>query len=408
MDDFEIRLQLLLRYEPQPGECGIIRSKSIDRPAIQLPTEVWERVIDRLAEEYQYREYELWVYAQVCREWYPRCRFHARGSVVLDEKKQVYRLGEERRRRDAIRLVRIDEHVAVLGSFAACMARRLPHAETLVLRSLEWVPGELHRHVFMHVGATFQSVATLVLFEVGFPSVAVFGRLVCALPRLSSLMCWALDFRTSGFIAGSVRMPKRCALTRLVLGYSPDVVDLFVLTSIGTGLQRLALYDCDPEQRDAYQILLSTAGPSLSSIIIDLGAGVRDWKDLPLDFNSAVNLQTLCLNVDANGLVRHSAWLLAVLSATPRSKLSEIRVASYERIPGQTSLAELFRALDGLHCTQIDHLLSGSQSPALRAVVFEFLVPIHLEDIEKVPSEQVWREHLVSWFPKMHARGILR
>ncbi|KZT01631.1 uncharacterized protein LAESUDRAFT_611880, partial [Laetiporus sulphureus 93-53] len=168
----------------------------------QLPVEVWENVIDHLWAD----QWALWECRLVCRAWYPPSRFYLLKYITMrsvkgvkayaKELKQTPELSKRRHHMTISGNQRTD--MSVLWPAATMLARKLPRLETLDIRWSEWKPWTMHRDVFLHLSG-FSSVTRLHLSDVTFPSITVFGRLVCALPRLVALTCEDLEFTQDQF-----------------------------------------------------------------------------------------------------------------------------------------------------------------------------------------------------------------
>ncbi|CCM01048.1 uncharacterized protein FIBRA_03096 [Fibroporia radiculosa] len=246
--------------------------------SIQLPIELWEKVIDYLADEwrddYKYDGARMRELGRVCRGWHARCRF--RGRKMLDvkhiDKEEVYRLintldqdPERCRVIEAVSFKLRYTLISIFGSFTVCMAQKLPRVEWLRLMKVFWVTERLHAQVFVHVTLAFGSVRILELNITKFPSALVFGRLLRALPRLSSLKCHSVYFEKRCNVTGRVwpwvRYPLR--LDVVEVSDSNDVVDFLALS----GARLCHLVCCDPNLEKLSE-LVTVSAQSLSSLKI--------------------------------------------------------------------------------------------------------------------------------------------
>ncbi|CCM06406.1 uncharacterized protein FIBRA_08667 [Fibroporia radiculosa] len=222
--------------------------------SIELPVRLWWKVIDFVADYISQRvdgRTQLRELARVSRVWYTQCRVRAeeRLDVIYRDKKDVYqlirRLNEHPERYNAIKRVHfMNKSINNFGSFAVHMAGKLPQLETLELNFAwvlgQWEPGQLHPRVFLHMRVAFESVTTLCLAWVSFPSVVVFGRLLCALPRLALLTCGRVELKKPGVVSGLLPSPLRLATVDLFNSY--DVVDFLVQTDVGTFLRHVGCF----------------------------------------------------------------------------------------------------------------------------------------------------------------------
>ncbi|CCM06478.1 uncharacterized protein FIBRA_08747 [Fibroporia radiculosa] len=261
---------------------------------------------------------------QVCRGWDIRCRFHRHERIYMwdMDKKQVYRLisklgkhPEQCRSIKTISFNFVEKSVDILGSFAVRMVQKLPRVELLKLRRCDWVAGQLHAQVFLHIILTFGSVTQLDLVNVIFPSAIVFGRLVRALPRLSSLTCRFVQFKKGCNASSAVRARGPLQLNAADLYLSDDVIDFLI--SISAHIRHLTCYEEDLEK------LLSLATESLLSLKVSVSAqysGVLDASSINL--SPAVNLRILSLHGRLDSVARAASFL----SRASLSKLVEITV----------------------------------------------------------------------------------
>ncbi|CCL99879.1 uncharacterized protein FIBRA_01904 [Fibroporia radiculosa] len=391
----------------------------VSKRPIDIPVELWWKVIDFAADEilwYKNGRTQMRVLARVSRAWYTQCRRRAeeRLDVLMRSKKEVYRLirrlEENPERCGAIKRVHfVNEKINTFGSIAVRMAGKLPQVETLTLscdRSIhsyfcDWDAGQLHTHVFLHVRVAFESVTTLDLFEVRFPSAMVFGRLVCALPRLTSLTCELVEFKQPS-VAPSPG-PSLLRLGAVNLADSPHIVDFLLETRAGAFLRHIT-YSGSVE---ACSRLVAVAAPSLSSLHFtparykfQVNHDPESSPDLLPDLMPA---QALCvLSVSLSPYSKFDPRQLA--SALPRASLPNLREIE---ITAWVSVNVKFDALDSESYAQIDKVFSGRQFPLLRKVTFHLRCEVALSKVMDVISAVTWRTHLSSKIPLLHASGRL-
>ncbi|CCM01066.1 uncharacterized protein FIBRA_03114 [Fibroporia radiculosa] len=339
--------------------------------SIQLPIELWEKVIDVLANEWVdvlWRDvtYEarLHVLGRVCREWYARCRFRAWEKLDVDrmDKTEVYRLinalKQNPERCHAIKTVSFHFQwdsalMSIFGTFAVCMAQRLPPVKRLILGRYNWELGQLHAQVFVHITLAFESVAVLKLMEVRFPSAAVFGRLLRALPRLSSLTCWSVSFRKRGDVAGRIWELHPLRLEGADVRDSDDVVNFLVL--VGAQLRHLVWRT---RSSDKCSELLAVTAESLSSICLELPRFISRkirFPDFTIDLTPAIHLRVLSFTVPPAGL----PGAANVLSRTSLPKLTVIEVRITSVLLGPKSYSSRLENADKDSYGLIDQALSS-------------------------------------------------
>ncbi|CCM01070.1 uncharacterized protein FIBRA_03118 [Fibroporia radiculosa] len=405
------------------GSMPSIAQLDADMPlehSIQLPIELWEKVIDVLADEWVdvlWRDvpYEarLRVLGRVCRGWYARCRFRTceRLDVHRMDKTEVYhlinKLNQDTKRCHAIRTVSFHfqgKSMSIFGTFAVCMAQKLPSVKHLLLRGCEWEPRQLHAQVFVHITLAFESVRMLELERVRVPSAVVFGRLLRALPRLSSLKCWDVSFNKHSDVAGRIWKLYPLRLDAAEMVGSDDVVDFLIL--IGAQLSHLPRYARSLEK---CQELLRVTAESLSSLHIELLGLISTLgfpSDLPIDLTPAVNLRVFSISLYLKNL--HKAAM--VLSRAFLPKLTEITIVL---IPHSTRalfssiIRNTLNEVDKDSYALLDQVFSSRQYPALKRVTFKLHCHTRRSEVMEVISEESWGSHFASSLPVVHASGRL-
>ncbi|KZT01309.1 uncharacterized protein LAESUDRAFT_484923 [Laetiporus sulphureus 93-53] len=166
---------------------------------------------------------------------------------------------------------------SALSAAAIMLAHKLPQLETLSIQWSKWEPWTMHSGIFLQLPAAF-SVTRLLLIEVTFPSITVFGCLVCALPCLVELKCCYLTF-THDYFHGDTFGPYCNRVNIRSLSFEEDhlppekLIDFLTHPCISSRLQRLIINDkrqpADGKQWK-YQRLLDAASTSLSELRLDL------------------------------------------------------------------------------------------------------------------------------------------
>ncbi|CCM05502.1 uncharacterized protein FIBRA_07725 [Fibroporia radiculosa] len=370
----------------------------------RLPTELWEWIIDFIADDDE-DNYYMQQLGQVCRGWYARCRFRSHETLYVRrmDKKQIHRLiGTLEEHPDRCRntkgvLFELEyESIGLFGSFAVRMVQKLPRVELLRFGYCTWNTGQLHAQIFLHITLTFGSVTKLELFDVNFPSAVVFGRLVRALPRLSSLACHSVQFKNGCHVAGAVRVPGSLRLDAADLNDSDDVFD--VLVSAGTHLRHLSCYGSDLEK---HSDLLAVSAESLSSLEVWLLRRVPS-----VNLTAAVNLGVLSLACNLEDI----ATAASVLSRASLPKLVEVVIRLWlHYLERPVSIQDTLNSVDNDCFVQMDRILSGKQFPTLGKVTF-LLRYVGLETVKEamdVIPEGSLGTLLASKLPALHASGRL-
>ncbi|CCM02012.1 uncharacterized protein FIBRA_04088 [Fibroporia radiculosa] len=296
-----------------------------------------------------------------------------------------------------------------LGPFSLCLARKLSQVETLEFVGkrwplVEWKPILFHVDLFAHMNATFETVTHLSLFHVEFASVVIFGRLLSALPRLVTLVCRRIYFKTCTVILGAARPPKN--LIRLKLEDGSGVVDYLDAISSAIHLVDLTVWFEDESEVRQCNRMLQVAGTSLSSLHIDTNGLRGQASDIKLMQN--VNLQVFVLTVSTRA--QFVGWLSAIGSGMLPRQLREIRILLSELNP-RTDPKDLLASNGGNFYGRIDDLLTGPSYLNLNLVSVELRPAIYLtrrEYTKHVPTQDEWWNCLSSRFPQLCAQGILR
>lgn len=241
-----------------------------------LPFDVWDLVIDRLEDDWDYNT--IRVCSTVCQRLRRRCKDCFPEAVYLHNREEIAYLSKLKARdwkgpervwmRGGIRGAG-RKPIPHVGAFAAMLARKWPRMDSLGISNAEWRTGDVHGDVFLHISA-FTSIQDLHLSNVVFPSVLTFGRLVCALSGLKVLTCDALTFvqRQLHPSAFPQEIPRPALQTVRIDGCSFDGVASFLIASgLSTGLHTLNL-QMDRALRDQHvhimdiQALVDTTGSS--------------------------------------------------------------------------------------------------------------------------------------------------
>jgi len=162
-----------------------------------------------------------------------------------------------------------------LGLFAIMFPGKMPRLRTLLMKGnvlpLERKPGEMHADAF-HYLSTFVSITHLSLDWIKFPSVHIFGRLVCALPSLKTLRLEWVTFKGHDYNAGMfLRRPRNLTTLGLCLydlATMHDVCDFLVATEMASTLKEIISrkpISLDEIVRSGISSLVSSAGASLHS-----------------------------------------------------------------------------------------------------------------------------------------------
>jgi len=139
-----------------------------------------------------------------------------------------------------------------------------------------WKLGDMHVDIF-HYLSTFASITHLSLSFVTFPSVQTFGRLVSALPSVTSLRRRTVKFKTHGLRAGTfLRRPRNLSTLELDIYDLPttrDVSDLLVRTEMASSLKKIIIrwpIELDELDKSGIPALISSAGTSLHGLHLTL------------------------------------------------------------------------------------------------------------------------------------------
>ncbi|CCM00463.1 uncharacterized protein FIBRA_02496 [Fibroporia radiculosa] len=388
---------------------------------IELPVELWWKVIDFTMGDFLHLEnggIRLQELATVCWTWYARCHSKSleRIDIVRRDKKQAYRLvkilNEQPERYKVIKRVNFaNNKINMFGSLAICMAGKLPRVEILRLEDCAWVPGQLHWQVFLHVNAAFGSITRLHLLWVSFPSATVFGRFICALPRLVSLKCRFVRLKRDTIVANNVLMSSFPRLDAIDLYGSSDVADFLIATRASTYLRHVTF--SGPDAREGCSTLIAITADPLSSLhfkpeMNSFEEDTASGQDLLPDLTPAVNLRLLSVFLDGFDAdwSFHPRWLADALPPASLPKLAEIEIIVRPRDKDKCVQGSFDDVSDDAYA-QIDRILSGRQFPALRKITFHLRCTVRRSVVMKVLTAESWKMHLSSKLPTLYASGRL-
>jgi len=398
-------------------------------PLREIPIEMWWNVIDELQDD----QSALLACALVCRGWASRS-MHLLGKPIRlrspTEVLEIAKLGRTNSQEvKSCRKVeiRIGDSLRGLGLFAVMFARKMPRLKTLLVEvdsGTRWRPGEMPVDVF-HYLSTFTSITRLSLHNVIFPSVQTFGRLVYALPSLTTLQCNWTEFDKHDYETGSfLRRPRN--LTSLNLDYqnlatTHDISNFLVATEMASTLKEInsrSTIFLDTLDESGIPALVSSAGPSLHALYLMLDVH-SEWPPLGekpsvIDFSKVVNLKHVGFEIkspyyevshDNSSLPGVMRWICDQLAALapPSIALHDLTLALQlgTRPPSEDSAVRHQSYVQ--HCKLLDDTLSSLSFLGLE----QFILEIHTCKLKT--TDQAKLEQLApTRFPKSAARGIFR
>ncbi|KAF9809333.1 hypothetical protein IEO21_07435 [Rhodonia placenta] len=165
-----------------------------------LPVEIWLEVVAGFVEE---RDYDaLANCTRVCKFFRFWCRRHLSEQMAFKSEQDVERIKADAARAEGwkgphtVHIIGERESKATshLSTFVSKFAGRWTEIQWLHLDKVHWPPQwqAADAAIFQDM-SRFTSITTLELDGVTFPSVVTLGRLICALPRLTTL--WLADVR---------------------------------------------------------------------------------------------------------------------------------------------------------------------------------------------------------------------
>ncbi|TFY57155.1 hypothetical protein EVJ58_g7204 [Rhodofomes roseus] len=192
---------------------------------ILLPMEIWEHVIDLIAEKVE-RQWNLlkcpwWLTliscALTCKALYNRARWHLRGNVMLLTQSNVVSfarlLRAEPYLRPVMRFVTIAgspsrRHLPIphIGTFAIMLARCLPRMQALVINNAKWTIGSIRQQDIVNLAA-FRCINELTLQYIRFATVSQLGQLISSVPQLQILRCARIKTQSKSISARLTTTP---------------------------------------------------------------------------------------------------------------------------------------------------------------------------------------------------------
>lgn len=264
-----------------------------------LPPELWDQIVSYLRYDLDallaYRE------AYSGRGWYERGSKHVpreygQREVTFSHREQVARIGMMKSSWEGPWVVRIRGSelkgergpIPHLGTVAVMLGGRWTDPWRLYIENAEWRAGDMPPDLFENL-STFTEITWLDLHDVTFPSIATFGRLVCALPALDELGCDGVRFVTHHFNpaaflrrAGSRRLGE-ITLYDLDSTSSDDITGFFLsmdtsFHTINLGMNYPATVHSLPLRPTNFasgnlQRFIWTAGASLENLYLNLDPG---------------------------------------------------------------------------------------------------------------------------------------
>lgn len=434
-----------------------------------IPIEIWEHAIDY-----------LWAFpaalracAQVSRAWHPRSLFHLVSTARLTSHAKMYGF---LRTLTAHPVLRARVHsvdiwgssgpdspdddssdarrppVPHLATFAAAGARRLPAVRTLDIWRADWREPGAGARVLTHLSA-FASVAELNLFRVAFPNVPTLGRLVTALPRLSTLFAEDITFRTLVYERAAFHAPPS-TLRRVCLDGAtvPQIVDFFidpaeilqsvVIVTVGwyqpLPIAELKcrhikemLYACGDALEifsvwmEAFEVDSSVEFENISTSPPDLSAThhSRNQTDTQpentIDLSGNASLHTLRIGLrvrtlpppTADPVTTECTWLHHLLSTATSKQLTLIEFGIHLRglrEEGPVDASRLFALLAAFFsapmCAEVDALFYESSFSKIETVRARVLC----DHDGLMVDEELWGALFAERFPLLDKRGPLR
>lgn len=264
-----------------------------------LPPELWDQIVFYL--RYDLDALLAYRKAYSGRGWYERGTKYVppeydQGKATFMDREHVARIGILKSSWGGPHDVRIrgseldDERRPIphLGTFAVMLGGRWTETECLYIERAEWRAGDMPPDLFENL-STFTGITQLALYDVTFPSIATFGRLVCALPALDWVACDGVRFVTHHFnpAAFSRRAGSRklgvITLRDLDSTSSDDITGFFLsmdtsFHTIDLGMNWPATVHYLPLRPTNFtsgnlQRFIWTAGASLESLYLNLAPG---------------------------------------------------------------------------------------------------------------------------------------
>ncbi|KZT01633.1 uncharacterized protein LAESUDRAFT_457146 [Laetiporus sulphureus 93-53] len=434
-DRTRINSQWLVRIVKGKGKAGRTASSEVEATVPQLPIEVWENVIDYLWDD----DSTLRRCVLVCRAWYPPSRFHFYTRITIRSVrgvkayakmlKQTPELSE--RAHDMTIVGDWGTDRSALSTAAILLARKLPRLEQLHIEYSDWNPWTMHSDIFLLLPA-FSSISCLDLRDVTFPSINVFGHLVCALPGLVELKCFDLEF-THDYFHHDTFGPYHNRVNIRSLSLKEDyhetpekLTDFLAHPCFSSRLQRLIIDDlfhvAESQHRWKCQRLLDAASSSLSELRLSLvyfgqlAHSEVSTADSALSFTHNTSLQSLWLAFPDKLGVFDLDTLYQVLLSITSGQLREIVILfkwfSDARGVNKTKreVKNMLKIHESVRHKEIDNYLSSASFSTLSKVEFALecydTTRLSHNGVVTVAEEQ-WKQQLLPLFPRLTERGIL-
>ncbi|KZT04908.1 uncharacterized protein LAESUDRAFT_246762 [Laetiporus sulphureus 93-53] len=423
------RLVRIIKGKVKAGRAGTCKVEAVATGTFpQLPVEVWENVINHLWDDQDALE----VCICVCRAWYPPSRFHLHRQINIGSVQGVKAYVKVLKQTPewsgwAHDMTVGCKDLSVLWPAALLLARKLPRLVRLTIKDSEWKPWTMHKDIFLHLSAF--SITRLDLFHVTFPSLTVFGRLVCTLPGLVELKCDRLNFTHDHFHHETFglydnRLKIRSLSLQGGLYVRPNkLIDFLAHPCISNTLQKLvidvSIYIAESQYEWGCQRLLDAASGSLSELRLDLPPSIPrgDEKVSAAALSFAYNTSLRRLWLTFYDISRNLDPLSQVLLSIKSGELREIVIvfrwssSAIEINELKNKMKDLLTIYKTALYEKIDKYLASDSFGVLSRVEFA-LSPWHVRFEGRVVDDTVikelWKQNLPLLFPRLTERGIFR
>ncbi|KZT00403.1 uncharacterized protein LAESUDRAFT_764680 [Laetiporus sulphureus 93-53] len=368
-----------------------------------FPLEIFELIIDFVWPDRQ----ALFACSLTCKAWLHRSRHNLFYSIQLRRQEHLTQLSsmveaEPRLGRIVRELFVVPYHMQsqLFGSFPFTLGGQLPNVNRLRIDIRRDYYPYVHPDFFCAF-SRFSSITTLEIHRIQFPTFGDYVMLVCALPRLTSLSCWMVDWLKKTYDPALLkehdgRLPLN-HLSMRQMNWSAELADFLLAIASIADLQSLSTYFLGSQEVEHVNRLLETAGSSLRRFAIGLppSSGLRSQNKLISPWDGHLprlvhntRLSTLQLDFDGG-----NDWASEFLPSISSSLISDVTVR-WPPLPKPLKLKHY-------HCDKIDIALCLPQFKKLERVVFQVVGNFD------IAFASACRVEILSRFPLLAARNIV-
>jgi len=409
-----------------------------------FPTEVFEQIIDCFRDTWigdNRSRSALLACALTCKAWLPRCRFNLVQTVDLWEQRDIYGFLRFLRAHpflaSSVKRVRLTaqyetrkkstQHVAV---FPLMLARKLTALDHLRVSTVSFRATVVDPAFYWSL-SEFPSITVLTLFDVDFSSVLQFARLISAIPSLTSLDCWGIEWSRTGLSLSSLPPQASPApnLKILKLELSPEspsrniavMKDLFGFIALNGRGARLEDIQIGNHFSWSFVHVADLQASGISQLLRLSGAHLRILRpvltagDLPnelakkaieahLNLAHNTNLELLEVCIPHMDEELQCEWLSTFLSQIESRKIKDVAILLQSFRRDMDILDKVSSLFSQALCSHIEDTFMHRKFSCLQKIIVKVEGSSKAEEGSEEASK--WKTEFRSRLPKLSGREI--